>query len=532
MSLVLRHWLPSLALPLHTLFHFCRVDFQETSAYHRPPRYVRPAEGRDRWRQGDCRTSDHGLTQVESKVRNWKFSTLLFVFGLTIFGRNLCALPVHPGGYLTQDALTRVRTNVANGKQPWASAWAALKNSYVETNVGLRLGAATNVTDAYAMQEDGWKAWVLTIKWVASGDIAYANKAESIIDTWVNQVVSMNTDGLRTGRGGDQMANAAEILAYGFNGSAKWPSPNIAKAKAWFKNVPLPRYDTAYSANWGTSALCGVMATAIFCDDQALFNHAVTIYKNGFSPLKDGCAGVTQYIDATGEDAESGRDQGHSQGGIAHLMETALMAWNQGVNLVAYTDTFGIRKYGENGANRIFIGLEYTAKYNLGGTVPYHPFFEYCNDVTIYPNGISATGRGNYSPIWEMSTYLFNKAGLNPVYSSKVVASNGYQPEYTNADHTGLGTLLYSLSPGDAIEPRLDGAKEISSRLVGNALRINVPGSGVAQVKLLSESGKSMVVKQFNRNIELDLGNLKNGVYVMRVNSGIVSNTSKILLVR
>ena len=361
------------------------------------------------------------------------------------------ALPSHPGGYLTQGDLTRIRTNVAAGKEPWKSAWAALKDSYVATSVALRLGSATNVTDAYALQEDGWKAWVLTVKWVASGDIAYANKAKSIIDTWVNQVVSTNVDGLRDGLGANQMANSAELLAWGFGGSAGWPAANISKAQAWFRRVIYPQVNAPYAANWGTSALSGVMSIAIFCDDQTMFANAVNIYKNGFSPLSDGCAGVTQYIDATGEDAESGRDQGHSQGGIAHLLETALMAWNQGVDLVSYNDNRGVLNYGVAGSNRIFLGFEWTAKYNLGNPISYHPFFEYCNNVTVYPAGVSATGRGNFAPMYEMAIPLFEKAGLDPIYCRQVLATNGYQPESTNTDHVGLGTLIFTQAQSGSI---------------------------------------------------------------------------------
>lgn len=351
---------------------------------------------------------------------------------------------IHPGGYLLQTDLQRIRTNVAASTEPWASAWNAIKNSDAGLNYSLRLGTATTVTDAYAIQNDGHAAWVLTVKWVASGDSTYAKKAISIIDTWVNQVTAMTTDGLRTGLGSNQMANAAEILAWGFNGAANWPLASINKAKTWFKTVPYSRCNMAYSANWGTSAMSGCMSMAIFCSDTDMFNNAINIYKKGFTPLSEGCCGITQYIDATGENAESGRDQAHSQGGIAHLLETAMMAWNQGTDLVSYNDSYGVRDYGQTGENRLFTGFEYTAKYNIGQDVPYHPFFEYCNNVFIYPNGISAVGRGGFSPTWEIAVSLFKKANLNPVYSKQIVSSTGYRPEKTNTDHIGMGTLIFA----------------------------------------------------------------------------------------
>ena len=80
--------------------------------------------------------------------------------------------------------------------------------------------------------------------------------------------------------------------------------------------------------------------------------------------------------------AESGRDQPHAQGGIAHLLETAVSAYNQKVNI--------FHEYN----NRLSLGFEYTAKYNLGRDVPYHPFEDPCH-LNIWPKGISAINRGH-----------------------------------------------------------------------------------------------------------------------------------------
>ena len=117
-----------------------------------------------------------------------------------------------------------------------------------------------------------------------------------------------------------------------------------ARCRNFFKTVIYPHVKDGASANWGTSAMAGIMSMSVFCDDQEMFDHAVDVYKHGFvvnGSLKGGCCSVTQYIDATGENAETGRDQPHSQGGIAHLVETALVAWNQGVDLVSYNDRAG-----------------------------------------------------------------------------------------------------------------------------------------------------------------------------------------------
>ncbi|MBC7915647.1 MAG: hypothetical protein H7Y07_16180, partial [Pyrinomonadaceae bacterium] len=61
-----------------------------------------------------------------------------------------------------------------------------------------------------------------------------------------------------------------------------------------------------------------------------------------------------------------------------------------------------------------------------------------------YPEGVSAAGRGNFSPIWAMAISLFEKAGLNPVYCRQIIRKPSYAPEKSNSDHPGLGTLTFA----------------------------------------------------------------------------------------
>ena len=361
---------------------------------------------------------------------------------------------VHPGIWQTETDLERVRRHVKAHDEPWYSAWKALENS--DAGKGTKVHPPAIVTNAYDIQNQGHSAYVLAVKWVASGDIEYAKASEGIIDAWTSTVTTPAHNTMRTGLGASQMANAAEILAYGFHGEAQWSPESIDRAKKWFKAEIYPELKVGASANWGTSTLGGIMSIGIFADDKEMFDYAVAAYEHGFiinGSLKDGCMSLTQYIDASGENAESGRDQAHSQGGVAHLVEVALAASNQGVDLVNYNDKYGVFKYKAPIPNRMQAGLEYMAKYNLGNDVPYHPFYEYCNNVTKYPTGPSdANGqRGRFSPMWEMSVYLMKKYHLSVPYSDQVVVKPGYRPEGTNGDHGGLGTLLYVTEPGPIV---------------------------------------------------------------------------------
>jgi hypothetical protein len=171
---------------------------------------------------------------------------------------------------------------------------------------------------------------------------------------------------------------------------------------------------------------------SVFLDNQTMFEQAINAYKHGFKS-NTGCAGVAQYIDESGQNQESGRDQPHCQGGIAHLLETAVTAWNQNIkDLFSYSN------------HRLAVGFEYTAKYNSGHEVTYHPF-KNCGDGKVhFPDGISAKNRGHFSPVYEMAHHFFILSKSSAPYVQQVVEHKGYRPEITNFDHPGLGTFIYN----------------------------------------------------------------------------------------
>jgi Alginate lyase len=340
----------------------------------------------------------------------------------------------HPGALHTQADLARVRAGVSAATEPWASAWKAAAGA--DAGKTYQPNVKADITDVYALQNQGHAAYVLAVKWVASGDNSYAQAAIRVLDAWVSTVkrLDANNTTLRTGIGAVQLANAAEIIAYGFGGAAGWPDARVAQAKVWFSDVVWPHIAEGVgqrSSNWGTSALAGCMSVAIFSGDQTKLDYAIAAFENGFTDTADGCAGVAQYIcNAAGQATEAGRDQGHAQGGVGHLVETALMAFNQGHDLVSYAD------------HRLLAGMEYLAKYNLGhDDVPYDPnFADPCNVHPAWPT-ISLTGRGSFSPVYEMAHHLFKLAQLSDPYTAQVLQAPGYAPENTNSDHPGLGTL-------------------------------------------------------------------------------------------
>ena len=353
---------------------------------------------------------------------------------------------IHPGGWHTQEDLTIIREKIAAGEEPWITGWNAARNEGPSAN--FRSNPPALITSNGAMHTAGFAAWVLTMKWVASGDKSFSDAAIGIIDNWVDSVEDFDVFAptLTVSTGAGAMAQAAEILAHGFDGEAGWPEEDVAAAQAWFRDViyePQTNTGLLSSSNFGTSALGGNMSMAIFMDDQERYDFQRQAYITGYNSV-DGCNSLTDYIPfATGQAFETGRDQIHVQGGIAHLTEAALCLWNQ-------DDAF---VYLQN--NRLLAGVEYHARYNLGfNDLPYD--FPIPNRCGISVPGLNSTeigseGRSVFSPVYYMSAKLFSKAGLESPNTVAVFDFPGYSPEINNFAHPGLGMFAFVSTDEDFV---------------------------------------------------------------------------------
>ena len=366
-------------------------------------------------------------------------SARIGIFCALLFSTSLSHALIHPGGWHTQEDLTAIRENVRDEREPYITGWDLARNEGPSFNY--RANVSPIITGRSALQSQGEAAYRLAMKWVASGDQRYADTAIDVINDWVRTVERFELESavtLRLGLGGNNMAQAAEILAHGFGGAAGWEQDDIRAAQIWFKDKvynPFTNTGRGRSSNFGTSALTGNMSMAIFCDDQDMFNDQVEAYKFGYRDTEDGCCGVAQYIfSPTGQAFESQRDQAHVQGGIGHLVEAALSAWNQGVDLVSFAD------------NRLLAGVEYHAKYNSGNDdVPWtSDIYNPCNLRILGDRSrISPEGRGYPSPIYFMCDKLFTQAGLEHPYVDIVISDPDYLPEFSISDHPGHGQFAF-----------------------------------------------------------------------------------------
>ena len=405
-------------------------------------------------------------------------------FAILLFTSPTDAQLVHPGGWHTQSDLTTIRSKVNAAEEPWITGWNAAKDNGPNKNYKAEVSRV--VTDKSALAKQGHASYLLTMKWVATGDQKYADAAIGLIDQWVETVDSFDVEGptLTLSTAAGHMAQAAEILAHGFDGSAGWPPSKVKAAQAWLKRKVYDRWTNTgdmRSANWGTSCIGGNMSMAVFCNNRRMLAEQINAYKFGYRDTRDGCAGVAQYIfSPTGQAFESGRDQAHVQGGIGHLVEAALTAWNQGIDLVSYADY------------RLVAGVEYHAKYNVGhDDVPWTSRIYNPCKVRILgdTNRISAEKRGFVSPIYFMCDKLFTQAGLDHPYTDEVITHADYLPEFSNTSHPGMGQFAFVAPETFVPDPR----KQYYIESPSHKLRIAATGEADAPFTVpASTTGKQV----------------------------------------
>jgi hypothetical protein len=342
---------------------------------------------------------------------------------------------VHPGILHTREDFLRMKQQVRDGVEPWASAWKAflkcplIRRDYQPSPLAVTGRDKKVNLGQEKVANDMSAAYYNAIAWEVSGDPAYAQKAAEIIDAWSSTCKQITGSDaiLASGIYGYKVANAAEILRATY---PAWPPESIARCQAWLKEVWYPVIKDLADANWGTCCIPTILSIGVFCDDHAIFTAGINAYRYG-GEGKFLC-GVTQYISPTGQDGESGRDQVHAQGGVGHLAEAAEIAWNQGIDLYGYAD------------DRLLAGFEYMAKYNLGFNVPFDPAV---HRGTMGPWAvISAGGRGRFSPVYEMVwNHYGNRRHLAAPFTQAVAM--GYRPETWSVDHPGIGTLTFTLLP-------------------------------------------------------------------------------------
>ncbi|WP_399069420.1 alginate lyase family protein [Streptomyces stackebrandtii] len=295
----------------------------------------------------------------------------------------------HPGVLVGGAQLAAVRSRVAAGEEPWASAYKAMGESayaaldYTPHPAKVVACASNAGTDAcVAEREDAIAAYTHALMWSVSGKAAHADKAVEIMDAWSKTVKEHTRDDadLQTAWSGSSWARAAEIVHAGY---PAWGAPAVQRFKWMLRKAYLPDVTSHvpdFNGNWELAMTDAAIGMAVFLEDRAVFEEAVRRYRarvpayfylssdgalpkappGGTIDTADELAtywfGQRTYADGLGQETcRNFMHIGYSLAATAHIAETA---WHQGLDL-----------YGEE-AERLGAALEFHARYQLGETPP------------------------------------------------------------------------------------------------------------------------------------------------------------------
>jgi len=281
---------------------------------------------------------------------------------------------VHPGILQTCTDLEFMKSRINAGEEPWKSAWehwltepeASLDFTPRPLTHVVRGGYGAGQKGALELMASASAANAHALQWYVKGDAAHARKAVEIFDAWSGTLsdFSKNDAMLLAGWTGGEFANAAEILRATY---PAWNGTSLAQFKRMLLTVYVPLLRMFYpgaNGNWDAAIMYTLLSIGIFCEDRELMESVYTHFRTG--PLN---SSITRYVYPSGQCEETTRDQGHVQLGLGYMARTAIVAWNQGVDLFGEAD------------NRLALGYEYTSRYMLGQEVPV------CGEISLVERG-------------------------------------------------------------------------------------------------------------------------------------------------
>ncbi|MEH0417519.1 alginate lyase family protein [Streptomyces sp. B21-083] len=347
----------------------------------------------------------------------------------------------HPGLLHGADDLTRMREAVTAQRSPVYDGYLAFaaharsKSTYAVQNTGQITswgrGPSNFMNQAVA---DSAAAYQNALMWAVTGNRANADKARDILNAWSASLTAVTgADGpLGAGLQAFKFVNAAELMRHGGDYDG-WADADIARCERSFLDVWYPAvsgYMLYANGNWDLTAVQTILAIGVFCEEPTLFEDALRFMAAG---VGNGSIAHRVVTDA-GQGQEAGRDQGHEQLAVGLTGDIAQVAWNQGVDLWGYDD------------NRVLANFEYAARYNLGGDVPFTPDLD--RTGKYIKKSVSATGRGNLPPIYEMAYahYAGVRALDTPSTKAAVFRGTGGARvvEGSNDDLPSWGTLTFA----------------------------------------------------------------------------------------
>ena len=217
-------------------------------------------------------------------------STVLVALLATVavrFAASAAAVPFnHPGVLISRAQLDWVKSQVNAKAQPQkaaydqmiASRYASLSRTPKPRST-VECGSHSNPNNGCTDErEDAIAAYTDALAWYITGNSAYATKAIQLMDAWSATITTHTNSNapLQTGWAGSVWPRAAEIIKYTYS---SWP--NSGRFATMLRTVYLPVVikGSASNGNWELSMMEAAVGIAVFLDDRASYDTAITRFK-------------------------------------------------------------------------------------------------------------------------------------------------------------------------------------------------------------------------------------------------------------
>jgi len=232
--------------------------------------------------QGNARVQgEHPMLCIGSLIRS------LMVVMLVLSGLYSPAWGdfVHPGIYHNAADLAFMRQKITAQAEPWLSGWKKLQaDTHSQVTWSPHAVAEWDANADSYMHGDAMAVYSHALEWAMTGNQAHADKAIAILNSWSStfKTISGQTsqEMLVCSWNACYLANAAELLVYGGIPGGKpsgWAPADIDRCKKMLRYMygVMKDFKPTFNGNWDASMMNSIACIGVFCDDQAMFDHAI-----------------------------------------------------------------------------------------------------------------------------------------------------------------------------------------------------------------------------------------------------------------
>ncbi|MCR5754863.1 MAG: discoidin domain-containing protein [Acetatifactor sp.] len=472
----------------------------------------------------------------------------------------------HPGIFANKENLDTMRQMIHEGYDPWFSAFEKFRDTSLASKEYVNSNQDRSHTYlGEADRQDANAAYAQAVMWWVTGDKDYFDKAIDIVrsysESYDAELFATEQDGgygwsadiITAGMVFNKLTLAAEILRYA--------TVEVPYENAWTDvdtenymrvlEMAYPLYDRVDKwMNQTAFTFQAMIASAVFQDDPDMYETVIeraTVNSQAQWHLAGGSIKwQARLVDTTitledfydGDDnltlvhpaepivqwAEMGRDQPHSQAGIALLSSVAQTAYIQGTKVnedgQIMTDGTGTNLF-DFLDDRLCKGANYYYQYNLGYDVEWYPLAKgYLNDIEECGPVIGANGdAGWWTYVSHGNRYTLGGSGVlyyyykyqkglsdtDPNFRYIVEAQSIVDDYEAGGDATTNATMM--IAPVEARTGEPKGAPQIREV---NGYEANVAGSGRIFAKDFTgayASGMSNTARPSLKDFSDEMGN-------------------------